>query len=539
MSTKREQEQHQQQQQQHVRPCHPSERVFKRTYSLGDLRKENADVLIVGLGAEVVRQNSFRNKPTPRTKRHGPQTHNDNGDEGDDEDFEDDVEESYSTVSSSSSSSSSSSWHFSSFVQQRRQYDLQHPHQERNSVELKEERARLGAIQDPLVLLYLQLQAAFKILFFYLISMESILGMILTAGMTVFWYWYSDEKYNTYGNATISSSAMTENTNANSTTYASSSSLSQLQHQHPPPQWNGDMSLVLVTFAVASPITLAIRVAFDRREKALERIANIRAYFQHIYLVHAVWDWDGDDDEHCYHDKIKSSGRARCTIDFLKHTDMVLEELIAMGDELARFLSLPNTSRGWNRTTTAGRAEAARTVQAAYGLLESITIQRMARLTVYSERLKRYGLSGSEMSRVRSFERHLSAQLEELRLLKMYRTPQALWSFARIFTLILPPFYGPTFAQVAHQTHCIYVGIMFGMVTSLILAALLEAVQVLEDPFTAFVTLDGIDVREECKCCGPSFGQSISVSHSAHRSIDVSCDFITILANDYAAQLKY
>jgi hypothetical protein len=276
--------------------------------------------------------------------------------------------------------------------------------------------------------------------------------------------------------------------------------------------------LVLVTFAVASPITLAIRVAFDRREKALERIANIRAYFQHIYLIHAVWDWDGDDDEHCYHDKIKSSGRARCTIDFVKHTDMVLEELIAMGDELARFLSLPNTSRGWNRTTTAGRAEAARTVQAAYGLLESITIQRMARLTVYSERLKRYGLSGSEMSRVRSFERHLSAQLEELRLLKMYRTPQALWSFARIFTLILPPFYGPTFAQVAHQTDCIYIGVMFGIVTSLILTALLEAVQVLEDPFTAFVTLDGIDVREECKCHG-LVRRSASVCHSVRRSV--------------------
>jgi hypothetical protein len=40
-------------------------------------------------------------------------------------------------------------------------------------------------------------------------------------------------------------------------------------------------------------------------------------------------------------------------------------------------------------------------------------------------------------------------------------------------------------------------GITFAVVTSLCLNALLEGMEILEDPFVAFVTLDGIDVREE------------------------------------------
>eukprot|EP00563_Minutocellus_polymorphus_P019363 CAMPEP_0197716882 /NCGR_PEP_ID=MMETSP1434-20131217/1625_1 /TAXON_ID=265543 /ORGANISM="Minutocellus polymorphus, Strain CCMP3303" /LENGTH=249 /DNA_ID=CAMNT_0043301335 /DNA_START=42 /DNA_END=791 /DNA_ORIENTATION=+ len=40
-------------------------------------------------------------------------------------------------------------------------------------------------------------------------------------------------------------------------------------------------------------------------------------------------------------------------------------------------------------------------------------------------------------------------------------------------------------------------GIMFGVITSLALTALYESVDVLEDPFVASLTLDGIDVHEE------------------------------------------
>ena len=137
--------------------------------------------------------------------------------------------------------------------------------------------------------------------------------------------------------------------------------------------------------------------------------------------------------------------------------------------------------------TKKGRGEASRTTEVAYYLLESISTQRMTRLLLYSERLKKIGLPSGEVSRIRQYERFLSDMVEQLRMVKMYRSPQALRSFARIFTLLLPPFYAPTFAQVAMEVDSLSVGIGFGIITALGLTALFESLQVLEDPFTAFL----------------------------------------------------
>jgi hypothetical protein len=63
--------------------------------------------------------------------------------------------------------------------------------------------------------------------------------------------------------------------------------------------------------------------------------------------------------------------------------------------------------------------------------------------------------------------------------------------------LVLPPFYAPVYAQVAKDVDSLALGIVFGIVTALGLTALFETLEVLEDPFTAFLALDGIDVREE------------------------------------------
>ena len=87
--------------------------------------------------------------------------------------------------------------------------------------------------------------------------------------------------------------------------------------------------------------------------------------------------------------------------------------------------------------------------------------------------------------------------IENLRMIKSYRTPQTLRSFARIFTSLMPPFFAPAFAQLAINTGSLAMGIIFAIITGICLNALLEGVEMLEDPFVAFVTLDGVDVREE------------------------------------------
>jgi hypothetical protein len=87
--------------------------------------------------------------------------------------------------------------------------------------------------------------------------------------------------------------------------------------------------------------------------------------------------------------------------------------------------------------------------------------------------------------------------MEELRMVKGYRTPQGLRSFITVATFCLPPFYGPTFAAIGHEMNSIAMGLAFAIIASLALSCLQECVRALADPFVGHVTLDGIDVCEE------------------------------------------
>ena len=238
---------------------------------------------------------------------------------------------------------------------------------------------------------------------------------------------------------------------------------------------------------VISPISAAIGMAFQRRERALVALASFRSFSYQLYLAHSMWDWN------------EAGGRDAVAegVDWLHHSDAVLAQLVGIGDELSRFLTLPTTSRSRHRMTRQGRREASKTMEVSYLLVDSMCTHRMTRLAIYAERLKKIGLPSGEASRVRQYERFISDTLEQLRMVKMYRTPQALRSLARTFTLLLPPFYAPSFAKVAHDTNSLGVGIANGVIVALALTGLFLSLEVLEDPFTAFLALDGIDCREE------------------------------------------
>jgi hypothetical protein len=313
------------------------------------------------------------------------------------------------------------------------------------SVEEQEEVVRSMQIKNPFALLVLGFYAALKVMMFYLINLETILSCALTVGLTFYWY--------DYGRT----------------------------HEG----WDGgSMDYVILAFAVTSPIAAAIGMAYNRRELALMTIADFRSFASQLYIAHSLWDWP------------ENGGRANSDMDLRAHSDAVLAQIVGVSDELARFLTLPTTSRSIHRMTWIGRHQAAKTVEVAYRLLESMS-HRITRLCVYGERIKAAGLPSGEVSRIRQYERFLENCIERLRMIKMYRTPQAFRSFARIFTFLLPPFYAPTYAQVGIDLQNLGMGVAFGIVTALGLTALFESLQVLEDPFIGFLALDGIDVREE------------------------------------------
>lgn len=248
-------------------------------------------------------------------------------------------------------------------------------------------------------------------------------------------------------------------------------------------------------------MTLSIGMAFRRRERALFHIARIRAATFQIYLAHAVWtNWEGGKGRTNAGKRSSATygrGRDKEAFDWLQHSDTVMEQIVGLGDELSRFLSMPTSSRSYHRMLKSGRQEAADIVELQYRLFDSLYTKRITNLTMMVETLKEVGLSTTECSRVRHFERDIGEAVEGLRMIKMYRTPQALRSFGRLFTVLLPPLYAASFSQLAFDLYSLPMGIIFAIITPLCLTALYESMTNLEDPFVGWITLDGIDCVEE------------------------------------------
>jgi hypothetical protein len=249
------------------------------------------------------------------------------------------------------------------------------------------------------------------------------------------------------------------------------------------------MDWVLLSFAVITPLSAAIRMSFSRRDQALVQIANFKATMIHLYSSHACWDWPQKGQ--------KPTGRDASEVEWLKHCDEVLLTMCQICSELTRLLTLPTANRGRHRVIPYGRTQRAEIATVARKLRRSI-LSDMSFLTDKCEVLKREGLPPNEATRVRQWERFLTTQIEQLLVIKKYRTPQALRSFARIFSVFLPPFYAPFYAQMALDLQSLGMGIAFSILTSIALTSLFESVFQLEDPFVGS-RLDCIDVENELR----------------------------------------
>ena len=102
-----------------------------------------------------------------------------------------------------------------------------------------------------------------------------------------------------------------------------------------------------------------------------------------------------------------------------------------------------------------------------------------------------------QATRVRQWERIVLESVEKLLKIKMYRTPQGLRSFCRLFSVFLPPFYAPFYAQMAYDLNSLAVAIVFSVLTSIALTSLFETVYQMEDPFLPGNLLDGVNVKQE------------------------------------------
>ena len=108
-----------------------------------------------------------------------------------------------------------------------------------------------------------------------------------------------------------------------------------------------------------------------------------------------------------------------------------------------------------------------------------------------------FRIQNKKSNRIRQWERGCLDAIERLRIIKMYRTPQGLRSFGRLFSMLLPPFYAPYYAQLAHEVDSLGVAITFAIFTALALTSLFETISQMEDPFDRSSILDGVDVQTD------------------------------------------
>ena len=348
-------------------------------------------------------------------------------------------------------------------------------HRKQRECKTGEESARNISKHCRLVLFFMDLHAAFLVFVTMLLNLESLLGLTLTVGATLLAYYF----------VLAAEGAMDY-------------------------EWNGSLPTVLLSFAVITPLSSSITMAFTRRENALKSLATFRSAVYNLYLAHASWDWseahkkkgrrgcveNNEDMKTVYGEQSKDNSND-AKIDFMHHSETTIRQLIHLSDALYQYLMLPTATRARNRVTAKGRKESKQILSCGRSLFTLNVNGRMILISQLCEALKHRGMPGNEASRIRQWENFMTNAMEDLRNVKEYRTPQALRSFGRLFTMFLPAFYAPSYVQVARDTNSLAFGIAFGIVTSFALTALFECVRQLEDPFVSHVTLDAIDVREE------------------------------------------
>jgi hypothetical protein len=250
------------------------------------------------------------------------------------------------------------------------------------------------------------------------------------------------------------------------------------------------MDFVLLSFAVITPLSSTINMAFKRRERALDAIASLRAVMFELYIAHANWEWGRTPGVW------NESGRTKSTVDWMHHTDLVMEQLLGIGHDFTRYLTLPSSTGARHKSMTCYLDEVRRTQSVGAELYKSILV-RCAHISDYCEVLKREGFPPNEATRVRQWEQIMLDSIERIKVVKMYRTPQGLRSFGRLFSMILPAFYCPFYAEMAVKLESLPMGLCFALLTSMALTGLFETVAQVEDPFVASSVLDGIQVCRE------------------------------------------
>ncbi len=164
---------------------------------------------------------------------------------------------------------------------------------------------------------------------------------------------------------------------------------------------------MLVGVAIVFPVVFSISSAYTRRETALQRLSDFKGHAVAIY--YASRDWTSDKNNNL-------PERARALVNELTRT---------MRDMFTR-----HHRTDWEK-------------------YEHKVYRLFSELSQFTMELPRYGVQGSEMSRISQYVSKMIIAFDNLKVIHAYRTPITLRAYSKVFIYIFPIIYGPYFAATA------------------------------------------------------------------------------------------
>lgn len=207
---------------------------------------------------------------------------------------------------------------------------------------------------------------------------------------------------------------------------------------------------MLVGVAIVFPVVFSIGSAYNRRENALQRLADFKGHAVAIYF--ATRDWTTD----------KSSDLPQRMRDLIRDLFHVMRNMLA-----------ERKTDQWHDN--------------------EIKIYRMfSTLSTYTMELRGLGVQSGEISRVSQYVSKMIIAFDNMKVIHHYRTPITLRAYSKGFIYIFPIIYGPYFAKSfdSYSAQLVYV---MPILYSFILVSLDNIQDHLENPYDN-VGEDDIDI---------------------------------------------
>ncbi|UCE36929.1 MAG: hypothetical protein JSW00_15750 [Thermoplasmata archaeon] len=200
-----------------------------------------------------------------------------------------------------------------------------------------------------------------------------------------------------------------------------------------------DFPLTLIGIAVVFPIVFSISTAYTRRERSLNYYGSLKAYGRAIYFASRDWV---PNSEAKYQRKLKR----------------ILRELL--GGLRQMFMKEPEKSAAEER----------------------FIYSKFSELSLFIKESGNRGMPPGGVSRTNQFLSKMLESFESMKHIYQYRTPITLRAYSKIFTYILPIFYGPYFANLSRDIPLAMFFVM-PVLFSIILVSLDNIQDHLENPF--------------------------------------------------------